>query len=86
MDTPLPPGFCAEAIADLLDPCPLVLVPGLFASEVANALWKYARSGHLAADEAVVLLEKALGLADRVVPDGELAQEALVSAVASAAR
>jgi predicted nucleic acid-binding protein len=76
------PGPCAEAVVDLLDPCPLVSVPGLFASEVASTLWTYVRTGNLAADEAVVRWGKALGLADRVVSDGELAQEALVSAVA----
>lgn len=77
------PGPCAAAVIDLLDPCPVVLVPGLYASEVANTLWKYARAGNLATDQAVVLLEKAIGLADRVVPDRELVQEALVSAATS---
>ena len=79
-------GSRAAPLADALEACPLVLVPGLFHAEVANALWKYVRLGNLAAEEAVTLLETAFGLADRVVPDRDLAEEALIAAASANGR
>ncbi|MBI5446825.1 MAG: type II toxin-antitoxin system VapC family toxin [Deltaproteobacteria bacterium] len=76
-------GSRASAVLDVLDECLLVLVPGLFYSEVANALWKYARSGELSAEEAASLLDLGFGLPDRVIPDRELAAEALGEAMSA---
>jgi predicted nucleic acid-binding protein len=76
-------GPRAAKVLRLLEACPLVLVPGLYACEVANALWKYVRAGDLTREEALPLVEAALGLADRAVPDHELAPEALSSAAAA---
>ena len=58
-----------------------VMAPSLFASEVANGLWKYVASGSLQRDEAVDALGEALDLVDLLVPDRDLVEEALVAAV-----
>lgn len=70
----------ALVLADRLDEASLVLVPGLFRTEVANALWKYVRAEQLSADNAVRRLDEALALPDAEVPDSELLTEALASA------
>jgi predicted nucleic acid-binding protein len=67
----------AADVLDALAGATIVLAPDLFASEVANALWKYVSAGELAADEAAVALDAALGLVERFVPVTALAQEAL---------
>jgi predicted nucleic acid-binding protein len=67
-------------LADRLDGASLVLVPGLFRTEVANALWKYVRAGQLSADDALRRLDEALALGDAEVPDADLLTEALASA------
>lgn len=77
------PGSRAAAVVDLLDECLVVFVPELFHAEVANALWKYVDAGDLSADEALALLETSFGLPDRVVPDHELAEEALAAAIST---
>ena len=59
-------------LADRLDGASLVLVPGLFRTEVANALWKYVRAAQLSADDALRRLDEALALGDAEVPDAEL--------------
>lgn len=76
-------GNRAAPIVDVLEECSLVLAPDLFHTEVANTLWKYVRAGHRSAEEAAALLETAFGLVDRVVPDRELAEEALVAAASA---
>lgn len=70
----------ALVLADRLEKASLVLVPGLFRTEVANALWKYVRAEQLSADNAVRRLDEALALHDAEVPDAELLTEALASA------
>lgn len=57
-----------------------VMAPSLFASEVANGLWKYVSNGSLQRDEAVASLGEALDLVDLLVPDRDLVEEALVAA------
>lgn len=59
----------------------IVAAPGLYASEVANALWKYVQAGSLNADAALERFEEAMNLVDDFTPDGELAMEALSEAV-----
>jgi predicted nucleic acid-binding protein len=54
----------------------LVLAPDLFAAEVANAFWKYARAGMLTRDAGEMGLRNALGLIDEFRPVHELAAEA----------
>jgi predicted nucleic acid-binding protein len=76
-------GNRASPVLELLEECLVVLVPELFHSEVANALWKYVRAGDLSAEEAISLLETSFGLPDRVVPDRELAEEALAAAIST---
>ena len=49
--------------------------------ELANALSKYAKSGQISIDEAVVMHEKGLGLIDQFVPMDELAREAIAESV-----
>ncbi|NCA71738.1 MAG: twitching motility protein PilT [Sphingobacteriia bacterium] len=67
-------------LVDRLDGACLVLVPGLFRTEVANALWRYVRAAQLSADDALRRLDEALALGDAGVPDAELLTEALASA------
>ena len=72
-----------EDAADLiavLERASLVLSPGLFQAEVANALWKYVRAGELTQELALERLEEALALVDVQVPDAELAAESLAAA------
>lgn len=57
-----------------------IMAPSLFASEVANGLWKYVANGSLQRDDAVAALGEALGLVDLLVPDRDLVEEALVAA------
>ena len=77
------PGEQAVRVADTLERASIVIVPGLFHSEVANALWKYTRAGFFGCQDAVERFETAVTLADRTVPDADLAQEALVAATAN---
>lgn len=73
-------GTNAEAIGGRLDEAQLVTAPDLFASEVANGLWKYVGRGDLTAADAASRLEEALALTGGLVPGRLLAQEALVAA------
>lgn len=78
-----------EDAADLiavLERASLVLSPGLFQAEVANALWKYVGAGELTQELALERLEDALALVDVQVPDTELAAESLAQPVATVAR
>lgn len=58
-----------------------VAVPGLYHGEVANALAKYVGAGTLGADLAQWAYIRASNLAERWVPDSELAREALAEAI-----
>jgi predicted nucleic acid-binding protein len=74
----------AETLADALSPADVSMAPDLFDSEVANGLWKYVRSGVLAADQAVLRLARAFELVDSVFPSRVLAREALAAATTHA--
>jgi predicted nucleic acid-binding protein len=71
----------SHRITEALESAESVAAPRLYAAEVANALWKYVRAGHL--DESVALdrLRDALALVEHPVDDGELAVEALQTAI-----
>ncbi len=70
----------AAGVLDVLADASIVLAPDLFASEVANGLWKYVSVGELTVDEAAIALDAALGLVERFIPAAALAQEALSEA------
>ena len=72
-----------EAAERLLEPIAsavVVLAPSLFASEVANALWKYVQAGNLDLDTALERYEEAIHLIDDFTPDWELTTEAITEA------
>jgi predicted nucleic acid-binding protein len=74
-------GKSSDAIAERLDEAPLVTAPDLFASEVANGLWRYVEHGDITAEEATDRLAMALALAGQpLVPGTVVAHEALVAA------
>ena len=61
-----------EAAERLLEPiasASVVLAPSLYASEVANALWKYVQAGNLGLDTALERYEEAIHLIDDFTPD-----------------
>jgi predicted nucleic acid-binding protein len=70
----------AGELAAALEACDLVIAPDLFHGEVANALWKYVRAGHLDVEGALACYEEAIALVDEFERDGHLATEALVAA------
>ena len=70
----------AAHLAAKLEDVAIVIAPDLFCSEVANALWKYVRTGDLALDLALTRFEQCMGLADSLIPERTLAPEALVAA------
>ena len=74
-------GAKAKEVFEALERAAVVLVPGIFHSEVANALWKYVRSGRFDLQDAVSRFESAATITDRTVADADLAGEALVAAV-----
>jgi predicted nucleic acid-binding protein len=67
-------------LADQIGDAPLVLAPELMLTEVANALWKLARSDQLKGLDPQLLLADARDLVDRVEPDRHLQVEALALA------
>ncbi len=67
-------------MADQIGDAPLVLAPELLLTEVANALWKLARSDQLKGLDPQRLLADARDLVDRVEPDRHLLVEALALA------
>lgn len=67
----------APSLLQILESASVVLAPDLFASEVANALWKYVSAHEIRSDEAADALEHSMKLIDRFVPIAPLAQEAL---------
>jgi predicted nucleic acid-binding protein len=70
----------AAGLLAVLAGADVVAAPRLFASEVANSLWKYTRAGALAVETALGRYEEAMGLVDDLTPDDELATEALAEA------
>lgn len=72
-----------EAAERLLEPiasAAVVLAPSLYASEVANALWKYVQAGKLDLETALEHYEEAIHLIDAFTPDRELTTEAITEA------
>ncbi len=67
----------AAGVLDVLASASIVLAPDLFASEIADGLWKYVSAGELTGDQASTALDAALDLVERLVPTSSLAQEAL---------
>ncbi len=71
----------AELVTEHAERAPLVIVPDIFAAEVANALWKYVRAGEVEIAEALELLELCLDLTELTLPSADLVSEALSEAV-----
>ena len=67
----------AEPIIERLEQATLVLVPQLYFSEAANALWKYVSSGQLSAEQAIERYQEVCLLPDQAISDQTLALEAL---------
>jgi len=72
--------LASEQLLSRVETAHIVIAPGLFTSEVANALWKYVRAGHLELESALERHEEAVNLIDAFTPDSELATEALAEA------
>jgi predicted nucleic acid-binding protein len=74
------------SMVDTLDSADTILVPALFKTEVANALWKYVQHGDITAQDAAVRLKHALSYPDHQVDETsdprvqELTEEALSEA------
>ena len=60
-----------------------ILAPTLLRAEVGNALWKYARSGLLEADELVERHREAMSLVHRFIDEDTLFPEALTVSAAT---
>jgi predicted nucleic acid-binding protein len=73
-------GPHAAYLAAKLEEAVIVTAPDLFCCEVANALRKYVQVEELTLDQAVNRFEECMGLADNLILDRALAQEALVAA------
>lgn len=71
----------ARQLADVLLDATLVLAPGLYATEVANGLWKYVRAGALDRMSAIEHREEAIGLVDSFATDADLGAESLAEAI-----
>jgi predicted nucleic acid-binding protein len=71
----------ALALAEVLEESAIIWAPEIFCPEVANALWKYVRAGHLSLEEAQEKLSDALSLASMLAPTQALVEEALAEAV-----
>ncbi|HRC84516.1 MAG TPA: type II toxin-antitoxin system VapC family toxin [Thermoanaerobaculia bacterium] len=73
-------GPGCDELAAFLDECSQVLAPTILTAEVANAIWKYTTSGTLSLAEAQERMNEALLLAEVLVPDAGLVEEALAAA------
>jgi len=71
----------ADQVADRLEEAGQVLAPAFQMVEVANVLWKVARSGALTAAEAWEHLEALADLVDEAVDDRELLADSLALAI-----
>lgn len=67
----------AEPVIDKLEQASLVLVPQLYFSETANALWKYVSHKQLSAEQAIERYQDICALPDQAISDQTLALEAL---------
>jgi predicted nucleic acid-binding protein len=66
---------------EALEDSEVVLVPQHYFSEVGNALWKYVRLGELTEAVALERLREARDLVSESIPDEDLIEEALSTAV-----
>jgi len=73
----------AEPVIDKLEQANLVLVPQLYFSETANALWKYVSHNQLSAEQAIERYQDICALPDQAISDQTLALEALSLASAN---
>ena len=73
----------AEPVIDQLEQATLVLVPQLYFSETANALWKYVSHNQLSAEQAIERYQDICALPDQAISDQTLALEALSLASAN---
>ena len=73
----------AEPVIDKLEQASLVLVPQLYFSETANALWKYVSHNQLSAEQAIERYQEICALPDQAISDQTLAMEALSLASAN---
>jgi predicted nucleic acid-binding protein len=71
----------ADTLLEPISAAAVVTAPSLYASEVANALWKYVKAGSLEVETALERYEEAINLIDDFAPDRELTTEALTEAV-----
>jgi predicted nucleic acid-binding protein len=69
-----------ESWIDIVGSAERVLVPSLYFSEVANALWKYVRADVLTEEEALLRLREGMDLASESADDSELVGEAFSTA------
>jgi predicted nucleic acid-binding protein len=67
----------AEPVIDKLEQATLILVPQLYFSESANALWKYVSHNQLSAEQAIERYQDICALPDQAISDQTLALEAL---------
>ena len=70
----------ADGLLESVATATVVAAPSLYASEVANALWKYIKADKLDAETALERLEEAVNLIDAFTADWELTTEALTEA------
>jgi predicted nucleic acid-binding protein len=73
----------AEPVIDKLEQANIVLVPQLYFSETANALWKYVSHNQLSAEQAIERYQDVCALPDQVISDQTLTLEALSLASAN---
>ena len=73
----------AEPVIDKLEQANLALVPQLYFSETANALWKYVSRNQLSAEQAIERYQDVCALPDQAISDQTLALEALSLASAN---
>jgi predicted nucleic acid-binding protein len=71
----------ARQLVEHISAASVVAAPGLYGSEVANALWKYVKAGSIDLETALERYGEAIDLIDDFTVDRELATEALAEAV-----
>jgi predicted nucleic acid-binding protein len=77
---PLLDGRAQPQLKEAIGRADAVYAPGLYLVESANALWKYVKAGHLAAEAAAKLHGQARELIDFFIADEALFPEALDAA------
>jgi predicted nucleic acid-binding protein len=66
-----------EAAISILKETSVVFAPGLFCAECSSGVWKAVRGGLVDAARAIETYEEALALVSHLVPDQEMAPEAI---------